>query len=130
MKKTEQKLIIECVKTFQEACKLLKRDSKILPSVVGLPRKCQKSIIAHYKLLVIAEALNQGWKPDWKDTSQYKYEPIFEMDKPGFGFSYSLFSDWDSTSSVGSLLTYKSSELAKYAGTHFLKLYREYFEGK
>jgi len=130
MKKTEQKPVMECVKTFQDACKLLKRDPKILPTVIGLPRKCQKSIVAHYKLMVIAEALNQGWKPNWKDTSQYKYEPIFEMDKPGFGFSCTYSYYWRTFSYVGSLLTYKSSELAKYAGTHFLKLYKEYFEGK
>ena len=85
-------------------------------------------MLAHYKLCVIAEALNEGWKPDWSNWNQYKYYPWFEMGSPsGVGFSYDGYGNWASLSIVGSRLCFKSRELATYAGKQFEELYKEYF---
>lgn len=112
------------IKTFQDACKALKIDSKTLPVVTGLDRSDAKAVLAQYKLAIIARALNDGWKPNWKNHDEWKYYPWFEMDgKSGFRFDdvFYLYS----TSNVGSLLCFRSRELAQYAGKTFIKLYKD-----
>lgn len=64
--------ITDRVKSFEDACQVLGISTNV-PEVKGLPRKHQKAIIANYKLIVIAEALNEGWKPNWQDSDEYKY---------------------------------------------------------
>lgn len=119
------------IKTFKDACKELGINAKAIPDVSMLPPKDRKAIIAHYKLIKIAEALNDGWKPNWH-TGESKYNPWFEViadaKRPsGFGFSYTSYDCWFTGTDVGSRLCYKSSELALYAGKQFAKLYQEYF---
>lgn len=80
--------ITDRVKSFEDACQVLGISTNV-PEVKGLPRKHQKAIIANYKLIVIAEALNEGWKPNWQDSDEYKYYPWFDMSNPaGVGCSY------------------------------------------
>ncbi len=119
------------IKTFADACKALKIKTT-LPDVSLLDKEHHAPLIAHYKLLIIAKALNEGWKPNWNDDSEYKYFPYFRVkasDKKhsGFGFSYSDFDYWYSFTDVGSRLCFKSSELALYAANQFEDLYIEYF---
>jgi hypothetical protein len=115
------------IKTFEAACKALKLDPvKVLPKVSGMPTHHQEAIVAHAKLVIITEALNEGWKPNWKDSSEWKYYPWFDM-RSGSGLSYNVYDLRNSYSHVGSRLCLKSSELAKYAGTTFKKLYTQYF---
>jgi len=79
----------------------------------------------YYILLkMIVEALNEGWKPDWSNSSEYKYYPWFEMASSGFRFNDYDF--WYSFSFVGSRLCFKSRELAEYAGKTFLEEYKKY----
>lgn len=119
------------VKSFEDACKVL-GISTALPEVGMLPEKHQKAIVAHYKLITICEALNEGWKPNWNDWDEYKYIPWPEVkasaDKPsGFGFSDSYCGSTYAHTFVGSRLCFKSSELALYALEQFKELYIEYF---
>ena len=78
---------------------------------------------------MIAEALNEGWTPDWSNGEWDKWYPWFKMDDSSsagrfsFGDAGILFS----ISAVVSRLCFKSEELADYAGTQFLELYRELF---
>ena len=67
--------ITDRVKSFEDACQVLGISTNV-PEVKGLPRKHQKAIIANYKLIVIAEALNEGWKPNWQDSDEYMYYPV------------------------------------------------------
>jgi hypothetical protein len=113
------------IKTFLQACKAL-GIKPTLPVVTGLPKKHQQAIIAHYKLVIIAEALNEGWKPNWKDYMQWKYYPWFKMDS-GSGLSFFVYVCDYSNSCVGSRLVFKNSDLAKYAGTTFITLYKQYY---
>jgi hypothetical protein len=119
------------IKTFEAACKLLKLDPKKVPVVKGLPAKHQKSIVAYFKLVIIAQALNEGWEPNWSNSDEYKYQPYFwvkaDAKHPaGVGFSITGYGVWGSITGVGSRLCFKSSELAMYAGKQFAKLYQEY----
>lgn len=80
---------------------------------------------AHLKLTLIARALNEGWVPDWSDSSQWKYVPYFTH-KAGFGLSYDDYADWDTLTAVGSRLCFKNSELAQYAATQFADIYNDF----
>ena len=116
------------VKSFEDACKVLDITPSV-PVVTGIPEKYQKPLIANYQLMVIAEALNEGWSPDWSNGEWDKWYPWFNMDNSSSAGRFS-FDDADalgSHSSVGSRLCFKSEELADYAGTQFLELYRELF---
>ncbi len=115
------------IKTFEQACKKLGYDpEKVLPKVGTMPKHHQDATVAHAKLVIITEALNDGWKPNWKDSSEWKYYPWFDMSSPS-GPAYDVCDDWCSLSNVGSRLCFKSEELAEYAGKQFQKLYRQYF---
>ena len=102
------------IKSFEDACKKLGIEAT-LPDVSMLPSDQQKAIIAHYKLVIIAQALNEGWKPNWNNFNEYKYCAWFDMSAPS-GFAFDDCACWLSISLVGSRLCFKSRELAKYAG--------------
>ena len=116
------------VKSFEDACKVLDITPSV-PVVTGIPEKYQKPLIANYQLMVIAEALNEGWIPDWSNGEWDKWYPWFDMDNSSSAgrFSFYVAGTQHSGSLVGSRLCFKSKDLATYAGTQFLELYRELF---
>lgn len=119
------------IETFDDACKALGLDPQTaVPVVSGMPEKHQKAIIAHAKLVIVAEALNEGWTPDWNNGQWDKYYPWFDFETPkgswSRGFSFLGFAFVRAFSFVGSRLCFKSGELAEYARTQFIELYREY----
>lgn len=112
------------IKTFEDACKALKVE-------FNPPAGLTKDEIAYMKLKIIAASLNKGWKPNWHDHSEWKYYPWFYMGdrdaSAGVGFSCFGCDYGRSSSSVGSRLCFKSSELAEYAGKQFEDIYRDYY---
>ena len=82
---------------------------------------------AYKQVKEIVKAFNEGWYPDWTDSSQYKYYPYFKMGSPsGGGFSCNGCDGWNSDSVVGSRLCFKSADLAKNAGKLFEGIYKEF----
>lgn len=117
--------ITDRVKSFEDACQVLGISTNV-PEVKGLPRKHQKAIIANYKLIVIAEALNEGWKPNWQDSDEYKYYPWFDMSNPaGVGYSYANGTASYTSAHFGSRLCLKNRELAIYFGQTFTDLFND-----
>lgn len=117
--------ITDRVKSFEDACQVLGISTNV-PEVKGLPRKHQKAIIANYKLIVIAEALNEGWKPNWQDSDEYKYYPWFDMSNPaGVGYSNATHTASFTTANFGSRLCLKNRELAIYFGQTFTDLFND-----
>lgn len=117
--------ITDRVKSFEDACQVLGISTNV-PEVKGLPRKHQKAIIANYKLIVIAEALNEGWKPNWQDSDEYKYYPWFDMSNPaGVGYSRTASTASNTTAGLGSRLCLKNRELAIYFGQTFTDLFND-----
>lgn len=117
------------IKTFEDACKAINLDPTKLPDFSVMPEKHQKALLAHAKLILIAEALNGDWKPDWNNDDEYKYFPWFDMEKSesneeGFVLYYVIYAY--SGTYVGSRLCFKSREIAQYAGTQFKDLYKDY----
>ena len=119
--------ITDKVKSFEDACQLLGIEPNV-PEVSMLPDNHQKAIVAHYKLVIIAEAINEGWKPNWDNWDERKYYPWFNMSSSsGAGLSYDGFGRWGTGSGVGSRLCFKTWELAEYIGKTFIDLYKDYF---
>lgn len=117
--------ITDRVKSFEDACQVLGISTNV-PEVKGLPRKHQKAIIANYKLIVIAEALNEGWKPNWQDSDEYKYYPWFDMSNPaGVGYSATHSTASSTGARIGSRLCLKNRELAIYFGQTFTDLFND-----
>ena len=111
------------IKSFEDACKALSRSTEVPDEA-----KFGKAAVAHYKLVTIAEALNEGWKPNWQNRSEWKHYPWFDMEKDennpsGFRFYDTRYGN--ASSDVGSRLCFKSEELAIYAGNEFKALYRD-----
>ena len=73
-------LITDRVKTYVDALKVLKLDHFDENNLY--PRE-----IARRKLVIITEALNEGWKPDWENASQLKWYPHFCGANAGFDCS-------------------------------------------
>ncbi len=124
---------IENLKTFEDACKVLKLDAKsVIPDFSCYPKNDRKSMVAHAKLVIIVKAANKienggkQWKPNWKDANEYKYEIWFDMGSSASGFSYDVYDYWNADSIVGSRLCFKSRELAEYAGKQFVDVYRDF----
>jgi hypothetical protein len=118
-----EKTITERIKTYEDACNELgvtPIDESALLSV-GFT----KDEIACRKLKTITEALNEGWNPDWKDENQKKWNPFFRTSS-GFVFDAADYSLTATYVGDGLRLCLKSKELAKYAGKHFIDLYRDF----
>lgn len=130
---TKKQPITERVKTFEDACSVLNIDpAAVISNFEFFPEHHRKAMAAHAKLIIIAEALNEGYRPDWNNNSEYKYYPWFDMEdadksQAGSGFSFGDYVYWLTDSNVGSRLCFKTRELAKYAGEQFKELYKDYF---
>ena len=113
------------VKTYEDACKELGRepyDEKQLEKL-GLT----KNDIAYQKMVVIVEALNEGWKPDVCDIDVERWYTWFKANGSPSSFAF-LVSDYDSGGAgagSGSRLALKSEQLANYCGKQFLELWKE-----
>jgi hypothetical protein len=81
--------------------------------------------VAYRFLKLLAKSLNQGWVPNWNDNNEYKYGAWFYMSGSS-GFRSLDYDFWNSDSDVGSRLCFKSSELAKYAGTQFTESFKQF----
>ena len=116
------------IKSFEDACKALKVDAT-LPDFSKAPAMHQKGLLAHYKLVLIVQAVNGGWQPNWADTNEYKYElwpDVEAKENGGFGLSFCDFAGWFTGPPCGSRLFFKSREIARYTFETFKDLYEEY----
>ena len=122
---------MEFIKTFEEACSKLSLDPlQILPNLSFYPKTHQKSVIAISKLFIIAEAVNEGWKPNWNDRSQYKWFPWFDMEvdennPSGFRFYASGYVLSFTGTAGGSRLCFKTKEKSNHVGKIFIDLFRD-----
>ncbi|MGB5818840.1 MAG: hypothetical protein WBG90_05095 [Saonia sp.] len=123
-KKLFQKEVTDRIKTFDDVLDELEISKEEFTNAASV---LESDEVAYRKVKLIAEALNEGWLPDWTDSNQYKYLPWFNMGgSSGSGFSFYGCGCWRTFSVCGSRLCFKSSELASYAGKQFEKIYKEF----
>lgn len=115
------------IKTFADACEALKISHE-LPFITGVTTHQYKSMIAFYKLQIIADALNEGWKPDGNNYNQGKYYPWFLYEKDSSVFSFFGSSVTPTFTARSTSLVYKTSDLAWYAGAQFIAEYNDFLK--
>lgn len=120
--------IKERIKTFEDVLEYHNYDKDTSAFELEYQKRAYTTDeIAYVKLKLIAEALNEGWKPNWEDWNEFKYHPLFKMNSSsGCGFSYLCHDYVYSFSTVGSRLYFKSRELAEHAGKHFTDIYKDF----
>lgn len=126
VKTVTPKDITKRVKTYADACAVLGIEP--MNEAVLAKLGFTKDEIAYRKLKTIAEALNEGWQPDWANSNEYKYWPwfVYNTATAGFSFAYTSYAASYTSAHFGSRLCYKTRELAAYAGNQFEDIYNDF----
>lgn len=129
-KEEDYEEITDRVKTYEDACKVLGVEP--INEQNAKAQGFRSDEIARRKLETIAAALNEGWKPDWNNTDQYKYYPYFYIQEnaKGKGSAGLSFADASGAATgahagIGSRLCFYASRLARYASNQFTDLYEQ-----
>lgn len=146
--------IKERVKTFDDAVAILGNDNQAVIDYYAIADKtCTEDILAFAKLRVIAEALNEGWKPKF-DSDECRYYPWFyiytkeEYEKldedekkacrivgrsssSSFAFgdvacALEIIAPSYSYSYNDSRLAFKTRELGEYCGKQFIEIWADF----
>lgn len=115
--------VMDRVKTFEDALKETGRTD--VSDFSCLPSDIRNHFVALYKMIVIAEALNEGWVPDWDNNNEYKHYPWFKMSASCFAFGVSCCDCSGASAGGGSRLKFKTSELAEYAARQFVDIWKD-----
>ena len=128
--------ITNCVKSYADACKVLGIEPMDEDSMKA--QGFRPDEIARRQLETITEALNEGWKPNWADTDEYKYYPYFYIEVSevqtegassgagaGLSYAYTHGAAANTDANVGSRLCFHDRETARYAGRTFTDLYAQ-----
>lgn len=122
-----KKEITEVIKSFEDAAIATGRPST--PDFSNVPEDLREHFEAHYQIIVITEALNEGWKPNWDDSNEAKYFPWFWKEEEGvssgFVFYYASYDFSDAGAAYGMRLCFKTRALAEYAGKQFIEIWNK-----
>ncbi len=114
--------ITDRINSYLDAC----ADQGIKPLTIDdfyfLPEQYRRRSFLNHQQSVVADSLNEGWIPKWKDRSQPKHYPYFKNSVAGFVFLGTHCDYWIASATVGSRLYFKKSNLAKHAGLIFVKI--------
>lgn len=142
------------VKTFEDAVKVLGNDNQAVIDYYAVADKtCTEDILAMCQLRVIAEALNEGWRPKF-DGDECRYYPWFyiytkkeyeELDEDekkecrvvgrsdsnasasgGVVYADAYHASSYSNANFGSRLAFKTRELAEYCGKQFIDIWEKF----
>lgn len=117
------------VKSYEDACSVLGK--KPMNEEVMKALGFREDEIARRKLETIAEALNDGWKPDWNDMSQNKYRPWYRIQRrtngarAGLAYAAANYTPSLAYANIGSRICFRTRALADYAADTFTHLYEE-----
>jgi hypothetical protein len=117
------------IKTFEDACIKTNVDIPCLQDVSKISDRFKKHIISAYKLMIIYEAINNHWVPDWNNKKQYKYYPTFVIAmRPSYKIILRSYFRYTCTF-IGESEPYlctDSWEKALYIANQFKNIYEEY----
>lgn len=137
--------VTERIKTFEDALRELGTPEEEIEGFFDKYEGLGKDVIAYLKLRVIAEALNEGWKPQFTNE-EYRWYPWFtfwteeELKEKSerwkkdhalwlFGGDSGLAASCGlaaAYSSISARLAVKSEELAVYFGKQFISIWADY----
>lgn len=150
--------IKERIKTFEDAVNAIGEDHPLVAQYKTINSAFKEAdnnlhLFAYTRLAIIAEALNEGWRPEYTED-EYRYYPWFglytqeeydDMDDEdkeccrfvgrsydsayahgGLVFASADFGSAYSNASIGSRLAFKSRELAIYCGKQFIEIWINY----
>lgn len=146
--------IKERIKTFEDARSELGSAHPLVEEYETITCRCgglSDDILAYLKLRIIAAALNEGWEPQFTED-EWRYFPWFElytqkeideMDEEqknrvvyrsynnasafgGVAFAFTFHDSSNTITRIGSLLAFKTRELAEYAGKQFIEIWADY----
>lgn len=146
------------VKTFEDAVAILGDEHPLVAQFRVIESSFKEAdnnlhLFAYARLVIIAEALNEGWKPKFDgDECRYypwfyiytkkEYEELDEDDKKecrvvgrshnsahaygGVAYAYAYHASSYSYMSYGSRLAFKTRELAEYCGKQFFDIWEKF----
>lgn len=150
--------IKERIKTFEDAVNAIGEDHPLVAQYKTINSAFKEAdnnlhLFAYTRLAIIAEALNEGWRPEYTED-EYRYYPWFGLytqeeyddmddeDKERCRFvgrsNGSAYADGGlvlanaysgsaySNANIGSRLAFKSRELAIYCGKQFIEIWINY----
>lgn len=128
--------ITNCVKSYADACKVLGIEPMDEDSMKA--QGFRPDEIARRQLETITEALNEGWKPNWADTDEYKFYPWFYIEvsevqtegadsgaHAGLSCANAPIAAAATAADLGSRLCFHDRKTARYAGRTFTDLYAQ-----
>lgn len=150
--------IKERIKTFEDAVNAIGEDHPLVAQYKTINSAFKEAdnnlhLFAYTRLAIIAEALNEGWRPEYtKDEYRYypwfglytqeEYDDMDDEDKErcrfvgrsssgafaggGLVYAYARYGSAYSSTDVGSRLAFKSRELAIYCGKQFIEIWINY----
>lgn len=146
------------VKTFEDAVAILGDEHPLVAQFRVIESSFKEAdnnlhLFAYARLVIIAEALNEGWKPKF-DGDECRYYPWFyiytkkeyeELDEDekkecrvvgrsggsayafgGVMFAYAYYASSYSYTVNGSRLAFKTRELAEYCGKQFIDIWERF----
>lgn len=150
--------IKERIKTFEDAVNAIGEDHPLVAQYKTINSAFKEAdnnlhLLAYTRLAIIAEALNEGWRPEYTED-EYRYYPWFGLytqeeyddmddeDKERCRFvgrsSFNAYAGGglvcasahsgsaSSGTGIGSRLAFKSRELAIYCGKQFIEIWINY----
>lgn len=117
------------VTSYEEACERVGVEPLTEERIKALELRPDE--VARKKLEVITAALNEGWSPDWNNTSEYKHYPYFYIEPrkhgayAGLSFTNTYNAASSSNAKLGSRLCFHEPDAARYAGRTFTELYEQ-----
>lgn len=127
---SEEEVLDICsrVKTYADACRIIGVEP--INEEEFKAKGFRDDEIARRKLETITAALNDGWKPNFNDTVEYKYFPYFFIE-PSKSYSahaklssaFTYYSTTETTAGIGSRLCFNTAAKARHAGNTFTELY-------
>lgn len=114
--------ITDRIKTLEDAFDETGRPTT--PEFADVPEDLREYFKAQYNAIVVAEALNEGTKMDYRDGEQRKWLPWFNvLRRAGVSFDGAAFGYSSAGAGRAARLCLKSEALAKYAGTQFPEIH-------
>jgi hypothetical protein len=150
--------IKERIKTFEDAVNAIGEDHPLVAQYKAITNAFKEDdnnlhLFAYTRIAIIAEALNEGWRPEYTEN-EYRYYPWFglytqeeydEMDDDdkeccrfvgrshggagaggGLVCAYASYGSAHSRTVIGSRLAFKSRDLAIYCGKQFIDIWINY----